>query len=77
MYPNPSLKFFNINLSGISSEYGDIQMRIFDTMGKLVLEKKMLGGGIELLDMQDYPTGIYLVKIIQGSKQFESRISKI
>ncbi len=77
IYPNPSLKFFNINLSGISSEYGDIQMRIFDTMGKLVLEKKMLGGGIELLDMQDYPTGIYLVKIIQGSKQFESRISKI
>lgn len=77
IYPNPSMQYFNIDMTNIDTQFGDLKMCVYDMMGKLIIEKKILGGGIELLDMNNYPTGLYQVKITQGTKQYQSRISKI
>lgn len=77
IYPNPSMQYFNIDLTNIDTQYGDLHLSVYDMMGKRVIKKKILGGGIELLDMSEYPTGLYQVKITQGAKQYQNRISKI
>ncbi|MCZ2101825.1 MAG: T9SS type A sorting domain-containing protein [Chitinophagales bacterium] len=77
IYPNPSLQYFNIDLSETDATYGDLTLKVFDMLGKQVVERKVLGGGIELLDMENHPAGLYEVRITQGYKYFHSRISKL
>lgn len=77
IYPNPSLQYFNIDLSETDATYGDLTLKVFDMLGKQVIERKVLGGGIELLDMENHPAGLYEVRITQGYKYFHSRISKL
>lgn len=77
IYPNPSLQFFNIDLTNIDASQDALQLKVYDMIGKLVVDKPILGGGIALLDMGDHPSGLYQVKIIQGGKTYQSKISKI
>ena len=77
IYPNPSTQFFNVDLTDTDATHGDLTLHVFDILGKRIIEKKVLGGGIELLDMQGQPTGLYHVTITQGYKVFQGRISKI
>lgn len=77
IYPNPGLQYFNIDLTSTDATQGDLQLKVYDMLGKLVIDKDILGGGIELLDMGNHPSGLYQLKITQGNKTFQSRISKI
>jgi len=77
IYPNPGLQLFHIDLSNTDVSKGDLDLQVYDMMGKRIIGKKISGGGIELLDMNDYPSGLYQVKITQGNRLSQSRISKI
>jgi hypothetical protein len=77
MYPNPTSQWVNldINASEFAEESGNVQ--IFDSVGKLVFTKKVIGKGIETVDMGSWNNGVYHVILTQGDKMFREKIVKI
>ncbi len=70
VYPNPVKTLLNINLS----EYeGSTQIQIFNMSG-LLIQSKTTGRLNEAVDVNDIPSGIYLLKISNSKK--ETVISK-
>ncbi len=69
MYPNPNNGLFNIELNEVS------QVIISNTLGQVVLNETM-EIGINNLNIESQPTGIYFVKVIQNGKQQTSKIIK-
>lgn len=56
VYPNPSSDIFQIQIQE------DIQLEIFDVMGKMVLQKKAHTGTTSI-NLSEYAPGIYLLKV--------------
>ncbi|MBK8620355.1 MAG: T9SS type A sorting domain-containing protein [Saprospiraceae bacterium] len=76
MYPNPTSQFLNLYISkGSSEEKGELQ--VFDALGKLILSKKVIGSGIETIDMGRMSNGVYHVVLTQGDQIFKEKIIKI
>ncbi len=76
MYPNPTSQFLNLDISkGSSEEKGELQ--VFDALGKLILSKKVIGSGIETIDMGRMSNGVYHVVLTQGDQVFKEKIIKI
>lgn len=77
MYPNPTNSFLNldINVSSFAEEKGDL--KVFDALGKLILSKKVIGNGIETIDMGRMTNGVYHVVLTQGEQVFKEKIVKI
>lgn len=76
MYPNPTSQFLNLDISkGSSEEKGELQ--VFDALGKLILSKKVIGTGIETIDMGRMSNGVYHVVLTQGDHVFKEKIIKI
>lgn len=62
VYPNPNNGLFNIELSSAS------QVIVTDALGQIVLNKTIEVGN-HSINIQDQPTGIYFVKVIQDGRQ--------
>jgi hypothetical protein len=77
MYPNPTTSLLNmdINVSSFAEEKGELQ--VFDALGKLILSKKVIGNGIETIDMGRMTNGVYHVVLTQGEQVFKEKIVKI
>lgn len=77
MYPNPTSQWVNldINATEFVEESGKVQ--IFDSVGKLVFTKRVIGKGIETVDMGSWNNGVYHVILTQGDKMFREKIVKI
>jgi hypothetical protein len=71
--PNPSASTFGLNLSTTSEE--QIQVRVYDMLGKLVEDRKaQVSDIIELGD--NYPSGVYNVIVSQGENTKTMRVIK-
>ena len=71
--PNPFASTFGLNLSTTSEE--QIQVRVYDMLGKLVEDRKAQASDIiELGD--NYPSGVYNVIVSQGTETKTLRVIK-
>lgn len=75
--PNPVSELINIKLEGINSDL--ILIEIVDISGKNVLSDELYLGGTSniQIDLGDLPSGLYLVKALQGNKTGLGRFVKM
>ena len=74
-YPNPVADVLNIPLNGAGAE--KVYIRLFDTEGRLLLEKVAIGGASEYpLSLAGYPAGKYFVQVLTVSKKIIHSIVK-
>lgn len=65
VYPNPSSDVFSIN----SDTHGTIV--VYDLIGKII-KSETIDLGITKLDLSNYPSGIYLMKVTNDSNQIKT-----
>jgi hypothetical protein len=63
VYPNPTNTGSVNVVSASSSNYGNINVAVFDVLGKQVINTMMAN---EILDVSSLNTGVYIMKITQG-----------
>ena len=62
VYPNPSNSIFNIENDNIT------KIEVYDLVGKLILKQEN-EFGVSSFDLNQYPAGIYLIKILNKNNQ--------
>lgn len=72
IYPNPSSGMFNIELERDSSD--DINIEIFDVVGKIVFNKRFNYSEKIKVDATTVPQGLYLLKVKVNSKTISKQI---
>ncbi|MDR2834927.1 MAG: PKD domain-containing protein [Bacteroidales bacterium] len=74
IYPNPATN--NIFIQTGELEFGkDLFIQFFDVTGKCLFEKKTTVSGQEImLDVTNYPSGLYFVSLITGSNKVSQKI---
>ncbi len=68
VYPNPTKNLINIKSEGFS---GIISTKVYNLIGNLVLTTNN-----QTISLQDYSNGIYLFKVVYGSKTFDLKVVK-
>lgn len=70
VYPNPTKDIINIELA--NNELNQVQIELIDLLGKVNYQKNTQQNKIQL-SLNNYPQGIYLIKVVsnQGSKVFK------
>ncbi len=71
-YPNPFTNNFNLNVITTSSE--NVEMRLYDMMGRLIEQHQVESNTVEVGN--SYPTGIYNVIVTQGKEMKTIRVIK-
>ena len=78
IYPNPTIDRINVDLSGIGTEAGEVKVGIFDYKGAEIMTKIIIGSGIELIDLNDFPSATYHIIVKQGLEMIhQSSILKV
>lgn len=77
IYPNPSTQMVHLDISTMDASAGEIDLRIYDIHGRIMVDKQIIGAGIEPIDVTQYPTGTYQVSVTQGTTQHQKRFIKI
>jgi len=74
VYPNPSNGIFNLRL--LSAQAENIQVSVFDMLGKLVQQQEINGRNLQAneLDLSVQPKGFYVLKVQTGDKMYTKRI---
>jgi hypothetical protein len=78
IFPNPFYSYINIELLISSNEKIDIEL--YSIMGEKVQQSQLLVtdyNNIEITNLEDLPTGIYLIKIKIGNTTIQKRVCKI
>lgn len=76
LYPNPAKDFVTIELNQ-ESAFTPINVMIYNNMGQLVFLKKELQGNNELtLDVSQFSSGIYSVKLYTDKQSYHMRFMK-
>lgn len=68
LYPNPSKGRFTLKLN----QLGDFNFQLFNQNGVLLRERK-ISSDTYSDDLYDYPNGLYLIRIYDKNKNFETR----
>ena len=66
IYPNPTTNV--VNFEG----YYDINIEMYDMVGNLILSKD----NVSKIDITDYPSGIYNLKILYNGNNINHRLIK-
>lgn len=78
VYPNPAKDRINIDLSTIDTETEEVRVEIYNNIGGKIMIKKISGSGIELIDLNELPSGTYHIIVKQGLETIHnSCISKV
>ncbi|AOW19528.1 hypothetical protein LPB138_02025 [Urechidicola croceus] len=72
IYPNPTRGLLNIKIANLSSDY---TIEIFNIQGKVVLSKSMKQSE-ETVNIENLPTGVYLLKTQINDKVYTQKIIK-
>lgn len=72
--PNPAKDIITINLSSVS---GNIQLELFDALGKLVMKKECKGDAAINASVGHLPAGIYWIKVISGDMEYRQQVMKV
>jgi len=74
IYPNPTEGLLKIELRNIP-EKQKIDIRLYDMKGNLILNRNDVSSPYEI-DINDRPSGIYLLKVVSGELKTEWKIIK-
>ncbi|MDP3930277.1 MAG: T9SS type A sorting domain-containing protein, partial [Bacteroidota bacterium] len=74
VYPNPSNGRINLRL--VSPHAENIQVSVFDILGKLVQQQEINGQNLQAneLDLSVQPKGFYVLKVQAGDKVYSKKI---
>ncbi|RLD41023.1 MAG: hypothetical protein DRI89_10640 [Bacteroidetes bacterium] len=74
LFPNPSNGKFNLQLLSIQPD--NVQVKVYNTMGKIVYEKIITAKNSTLIsiDLGDANSGLYLVEISAGNAQWLKKV---
>ena len=77
LYPNPTNEVLNFSLSNeINVDY--IELQLLNITGQVIKKKKInLRKDIHLINLENLPSGIYVVKLLAKDKSFTKKIIKI
>lgn len=70
LFPNPTKDFVTLSLA---NENKDTRLLLINSLGKVVLVQEA-SDATNTIDLRNYPTGLYLLKVQNGS---ESRVFKL
>jgi hypothetical protein len=73
LYPNPNNGSFNVQFTPYSDQ---INVSVFDIRGRVIFDKQYQNNGLfnEIIQLDNVQSGIYLVKIQDGSKNLTKKI---
>lgn len=77
IYPNPTAQHINVDLSGIDLDGGNVELSVIDMNGRRMIQKNIIGNGIELIDVYQLPAATYNVVVKQGNSLYKQSIIKI
>jgi hypothetical protein len=64
IYPNPNNGSFHVELTNM----GNALMTIYNSNGKKIVEQQLTGAGANTVNIQGFPSGIYIARIAEGKK---------
>ena len=70
IYPNPATNQITI----LTENLKETRLQLFNTQGKLILEKKLISQIEYIVDISNIPKGIYLLKVFNDSNQSTSKL---
>ncbi len=76
VFPTPTSDNLNIKFHGFNQSK-EIDIKLFDTSGRLVYDFKSLGSKIANLEMTEFKPGVYLLSVIQGINKQNARVIKL
>lgn len=75
VYPNPVVDYLNLHFNEMAGQ--DFEVRLYDTHGRQVLDRKLLNSSEnETLNLSAYGTGIYILTIVESASN-KSKTFKI
>lgn len=77
VYPNPATQMVHIDIVGMDESQVETKLRIFDMYGRVMLDKAILGSGLEPVDVLQYPSGVYNISVTQGDKLHQKQFIKV
>lgn len=77
VYPNPTVSNIHIDLSGWEDAGENTSLHIFDSTGKSMLVKDIIGQGIELIDVSAWPSGSYHINVSHNGQTDHHRFVKV
>lgn len=69
LYPNPSSELLTIRFDGERGASFDVM----DLTGRRMQEGKLMSGGTTVINVGEFPAGIYFVRVIDGGKVYSSK----
>lgn len=73
VYPNPTNSILNIELN---SSHTNLTYQIFDILGKQITTETLEAGNLSQIDVSNWNSGLYLIKISTGDKTETKRFVK-
>lgn len=74
VYPNPTKGMLGVEIAGVDNK-DELQVMIFDVKGRELLTKRVQKG-VTLINISQYPTGWYVLRVQAGKKMTEFKIVK-
>lgn len=74
LYPNPASDHVRLTFSGMKSAW--VTLRVFSAHGQLLQHDVAATDGMFELDIQNLPTGIYLIEIAEGKRLIRNKFIK-
>lgn len=75
LYPNPASAFVNIDMSDLDfTIHESAQLSIYDMSGRLMMQKDIIGSGIEPVMIAQLPAETYNVVIRHGEQMYSRRL---
>jgi len=71
-YPNPARDVIYINVSNLLSV--KLKAQLYDLHGKLMIEKVIISGSLNILPTENLPSGIYQLLITNGKEKLVIKI---
>ena len=72
LYPNPTTGFINLELQGFS----EVRIELVDLTGRILQQQQTIDQLVRI-NMSDYPSGMYFVRVHQGNEQQSLKVVKL
>lgn len=76
VYPNPAFNQLTASPPTPLQGRGEVTVTIYDMLGKMQLQQKLIPQGDFKMDVNDLPSGLYLIQLKQADRLFNGRFVK-
>jgi len=78
LYPNPTQDIVKVERNRSSSPTVDYQLHLIDSHGKIIQRSNVdFKDGFILINLEDYPAGVYQIRLMNEHEVFHEKISKV